>query len=65
MFLYVPPVLPTARMGLVHGADGATVLRVRINGRGCKQALLRLSVLQRDRSHYTHQTRRRGKQENI
>lgn len=54
-------VLPAARMGAVHRADGAAVLRVSSDGRGREQTLLRLFVLQRDRSHHTHQAGRRGR----
>lgn len=54
------PVLSTARMGALHGANRASILRVRVDGRGRQPPLLRLSLLQRDRRHHTHQARRRG-----
>lgn len=53
-------VLPATRMGAVDGAVRAPVLRVRADGRGREPALLRVSVLQRDRRHHAHQASGRG-----
>ncbi|XP_026318048.1 myotubularin-related protein 13 isoform X2 [Hyposmocoma kahamanoa] len=54
-------VLPTTRMGAINGEVGASVLRVGADRRGRQPPLLCLSLLQRDRSHHTHQARRRGR----
>lgn len=60
-YVFPVTVLSAARVGVVHGAYGTPFLRLRVDGCGRQQALLRLSLLQRDSGHHSHQARRRGK----